>query len=363
MDWGLVGAVEHGHGAAVRRRTWATRAVKALAVLYPLSLLGVTGALHYVGEQWWVTSVGLYLPRVGFGLPLPFVALLLLVLGQKRWVWTQLASAAVLVFVLMGFVLPWPHSAHPGAPVLKVLSYNIDSARAGVGGIVQEIDAHSPDVVFLQEVGRADDLGRLLKSRYPTVNATNQFVLASRYPLSAFEDQDKLPYLGRQRSPRFLRYVLDTPLGRIVFYSVHPNSPREALAAVHGQGLRREILSGRLFSGAAAPVVKENTGLRKLQVETFSEAAAKETGPVVIAGDTNLPWLSGLFGHYLSAYQDGFQKASWGFGYTFPNDRRPWMRIDRILATAQLRFVRFDVGTSVASDHRCVMAELQRLEL
>jgi hypothetical protein len=38
------------------------RTVQALAVLYPLSLLAVAAALRYVGEAWWVTAVGLYLP-------------------------------------------------------------------------------------------------------------------------------------------------------------------------------------------------------------------------------------------------------------------------------------------------------------
>jgi endonuclease/exonuclease/phosphatase (EEP) superfamily protein YafD len=247
--------------------------------------------------------------------------------------------------------------------VIRVLSYNIDAGNIGFEGIVQQIDAYSPDTIFLQEIGRVEDLVRLMRSRYPTVQAAGQFMMASRYPvLSALEEPDTLPYLGRQRSPRFLRYVLDTPLGRIVFYNVHPLSPREDFYALRGQGLRREILSGRLFSGAAAAqIVTDNAGLRALQVEAFSKVAAKETDPVVIAGDTNLPGLSELLGRYLSGYEDGFQKAGWGFGYTFPNDKLPWMRIDRILATSQLRFVGFEVGKSRASEHRCIVAEIQRL--
>jgi endonuclease/exonuclease/phosphatase (EEP) superfamily protein YafD len=82
---------------------------------------------------------------------------------------------------------------------------------------------------------------------------------------------------------------------------------------------------------------------------------------VVIAGDTNLPGLSHVLHRYLSRYQDGFAKAGWGFGYTFPTrPRGPWMRIDRIVASDELRFVRFRVGRSLASDHECVVADLQR---
>jgi endonuclease/exonuclease/phosphatase (EEP) superfamily protein YafD len=363
MDPGFGAAEKARADGAGSAKKWAIRFAKTLAVLYLLALVGAIGLLRYVGEAWWVTTVGLYFPRVFFGVPLPFVTLMLFGLGLKRWVWTQLASTVLLLFGLMGFVLPWPHSVHRNAPVIRVLSYNIDAGNDGFEGVVQQIDAYSPDTIFLQEISRVEDLVRRMRSRYPTVHTSGQFMMASRYPvLSASEDPDKLVYLGRQRSPRFLRYVLDTPLGHIVFYNVHPLSPREDFYAMRGQGLRREILSGRLFSGAAsAQIVKDNAGLRALQVEAFSKAAAKETDPVVIAGDTNLPGLSELFGRYLSGYEDGFRKAGWGFGYTFPSDPLPWMRIDRILATSQLRFVGFGVGTSTSSDHRCIVAEIQRL--
>jgi len=49
---------------------------------------------------------------------------------------------------------------------------------------------------------------------------------------------------GKMRTARFMKYVIDTPLGRISFYNVHPNSPREGLASVRGRGVIREIVSG-----------------------------------------------------------------------------------------------------------------------
>jgi endonuclease/exonuclease/phosphatase family metal-dependent hydrolase len=63
---------------------------------------------------------------------------------------------------------------------------------------------------------------------------------------------------------------------------------------------------------------------------------------------------------YLSRYKDGFAQASWGFGYTFPADKTPWMRIDRVMVSDELRVVGFEVGKSTLSDHRCVVADLQR---
>jgi vancomycin resistance protein VanJ len=340
---------------------WLRRAVLVLAVLYPVALLGVAAALHFIGEAWPITGVALYLPRIGFAVPLPFIAVALALLRLWRFLWIQLASGLVLLFTFMGLVLPWPHFADRNVPTLRVLSYNINSCYRGVDKIAEEIDRYSPDIAFLQEIGEPEPIARAMRARYPTVEVSNQFLVASRYPISSASEPDKLPYDGRMRSPRFAQQAVETPLGRIAFYNVHPISPRDAFMTLRGHGLSREIPSGRLFSSANALAIRDNFGLRELQVQAFAEAAARETIPVVIAGDTNLPGLSQVFGRYLSPYRDAFSDVGWGFGYTFPNEKhRPWMRIDRILASAPLLFVRFQTGQSAASDHMCVVADLQR---
>jgi endonuclease/exonuclease/phosphatase (EEP) superfamily protein YafD len=345
--------------ATDRRRLRWVRAVKALALLYPLAMLALTVALRAVGERWWVTTVALYLPRLVFAAPLPAVAVALYGLRLRRWLWTQLPALLLLVFPLLGFVLPWPHAS--GGASIRVLSYNVNSGLGGVDRVVAEIDRFTPDVVLLQEVGHADVFESLLRERYPTVRVSDQFVLATRYPLSALTSPDRIPLEGKQRSPRFVRYVLDTPLGPVVFYNVHPVSPRDDFAALRGKdGFRRELLSGRVFAGAAAPRIQANSDLRALQVAAFTEGARRETDPVVVAGDTNLPGLSPVLAKNLAGFTDGFTASDWGLGYTYPNDRRPWMRIDRIFTTDRLRFTSFQVGDSKASDHLCVVADVSR---
>ena len=349
--------------AARSNAAWVILTLKIVALLYPAVLLAVVLVFRSIGETWWVVTVALYLPRLAFGAPLPFVLLALWGFGLRRWLWTQIASLLLLLFPLMGLTLPWPRSPVRNEPTVRILSYNVDAADGGALAIVNQIEKYSPDIVLLQEVGRADDLERLLAPSYPAMSVAGQFLLASRYPILSTSDPDKVSHLGHLRSARFRRHVIDTPLGRLVVYNVHPLSPRDDFNALRGQGLRHELLSGRFFSGDSAPLIGANAGLRAVQVATFSSQAQRESDPVVIAGDTNLPGLSKVFADNLSGYQDGFRKAGWGFGYTFPNDRRPppWMRIDRILATDQLRFVRFDVGDSRASDHRCVVADVQRV--
>jgi endonuclease/exonuclease/phosphatase (EEP) superfamily protein YafD len=332
-----------------------------LAVAYPVSLVAATLVLRYVGEAWWVSTVGLYLPRIGFALPLPFLALALHLCRMRRLLALQGISGLVLLFPLMGFVLPWP-TGHGDGPTLRVLSFNVNSGLSGPQLVMDQIQHYSPDVVVLQETGENPAFPPLLKAVYPTVVVSGQYILASRYPLAASDGPAIEPPAEEDRHDGFQRQVLDTPLGRIVLYNVHTFSPRHALFDLRGSsGLSREITSGRLFEGAGAPKIEKNAHRRASQVETFSQAASTETDPVILAGDTNLPGLSPVLHRFLSTYDDGFTRASWGFGYTFPTNKwRPWMRIDRIMTNAPLRFVRFEVGDMLAaSDHRCVVADLQ----
>jgi vancomycin resistance protein VanJ len=337
------------------------RVIIALAALYPLALVALIASMRLVGERWWVTSVALYLPRLLFLAPLPICLIALAVLRARRALWLFSITSIPLGLVLMGFVFPWPSRLDSGAPVVRVLSFNVDSCLGGVDGVMAEITKYSPDIVFLQEIGPGDHLANALTAAgYPTVRAATQFLVASRFPITASRDPEKLPYEGRLRSPRWVQQIIETPLGPIAFYNVHPISPREGFNALRGNGLKNEMLAGRGFSGESKELVKNNSGLRALQLADVAQAAGEETDPVVITGDTNSPGLSFVAAHNFSRYQDGFTHAGWGFGYTFPTPRGVWMRIDRMFASDELHFVRFEVGRSKVSDHHCIVADLQR---
>jgi vancomycin resistance protein VanJ len=337
------------------------RVAIAVAILYVLALIVVAATFRFVGERWWVATAALYLPRVGFAAPLPLVLLGLAIARLRGVLWLTLAASLALLLVLMGFVVPWPTSVDRGAPIVRVLSFNCNSGNGGLGALVEEVDRFSPDIVLLQELGPPEGIGALMQARYPTVWSSTQFLVASRFPISSSFDPPKLPYGDQLRSARWLQQVIETPLGPIVVYNVHPISPRDGLFAIRGNGgLKREILSGRVLSSSHSNPIQRNAGLRALQVQDFADAARSEKGPVIIAGDTNLPGLSFVLHHDLSGFQDGFAEAGWGFGYTFPTTHMAWMRIDRILASDELRFVRFEVGSSLVSDHHCVVADLQR---
>lgn len=341
-------------------KTWLRRAAAFLAVAYVVVLVVATLLLRFVGERYWGTAVALYLPRIAFFAPLPFTVAALFFFGPRRLLPTQLVAALIVFFPLMGLTLPSPfHRAHAGRPSLRVLSFNVDSLFFGPDRVAEAIEGEHPDVVLLQEFpgGNQPFLDRLRRT-FADVRVATQFVIATRFPLAEMTEPERLPYGDRRRSPRFVRYVVQSPFGSLAVYNVHPVSPRYGLYSLRGQGLRREILSGRLFNAARSGPLREDTGLRVLQVQTFAARAARESMPVLVAGDTNLPSLSPALADNLGQFTDGFRVAGSGFGYTFPA-RRSWMRIDRMFASAGLNFTSFHVGCKECSDHLCVVADVE----
>jgi vancomycin resistance protein VanJ len=355
----LGGVAAKGNGGG---RRWLRRLLVTCAFAYPAALAVLALGLYYLGESWWVTAVALYAPRLPLAVPLPFATLTLWLTGLRRYLWTQVAAAVIVVFPLLGFVPPMPVSARVGAPTLRVLSFNVNSGLGGQRAIADEIAAASPDVVLLQEApfGGAQ-LAEALRAHYPYVESSTQFIVASRYRVASSSAPEPRPFAGHPRTQRFMRYMIETPLGSLVFFNVHPISPRGVLHVRQFRAALQQLRSGEVFAGDPERDVQSNVGLRALQIEGVAEAAASETLPVLIAGDTNLPGLSALFRRSLSGYADGFRVASGGFGYTYP-EKYPFLRLDRILASSKLRFASFRVACHGVSDHLCVTAEIQTIQ-
>jgi endonuclease/exonuclease/phosphatase (EEP) superfamily protein YafD len=344
----------------VRSKGRLRRAIAFLAHGYTIALAALLLALYAFGENWWVTTALLYVPRVAFVAPVPLLVLLIVIGGQRRFLWTQLVAILLVAFPLMGLTLPWPAAPAPSGRSFKLLSFNVNSGFSGPSQIVAQITQALPDVVLIQEGQfNGGELSERLRAFYPYVQASNQFTIASRYRIVETTEQPMLPYYGRQRHARFMRYLLDTPLGPIAFYNIHPISPRGALHVHRFRDAFHLLRTGALLAGDPEKDLGSNTGLRALQIAAVAEFAAREHVPVLIAGDTNLPTLSSIFRKNLSGYTDAFQAASSGFGYSFPS-KHPFLRLDRILSGPELRFTSFRVGCEGVSDHLCIAAEIER---
>lgn len=348
--------MEHAKARPIGR--FFRRLIGFSAYAYPLCLLALCALLTTVGEGYWVTAGLLYVPRVLYAAPVLVLAGALWLTRQNRLLWTQAVAALLVVFPLMGLVLPWPTGGATG-PVLKVMSFNVDSAHYGWERVLAAVDHEKPDLVLFQESPWGGPLHDGLRARYPHVDASTQFLFGSRYPISDRTEPPKVPTAERLRSPRFMRYVVDSPIGELTVFSVHPISPRGALGIRNFRGMFHRMRTGKVLEGDPEGDLERNAELRLKQVAAVAALAEKETRPVLIAGDTNLPGLSAALRRHFSRYTDGFSAASAGFGYTYPA-KRPFLRLDRVMAGPELGFASFRVGCRETSDHLCVVAELFR---
>ncbi len=361
----MVDSLPKTRSVRARLKTLLKFLTAAMAIGYLVALIAALLILHFTADAWWLAAAALYLPRFPALIPLPFLTGALLLLKQKKLLWTQLVSVLVVIFPFMGFVLPGPSSRGDG-PVMRVLSLNVNSGFWGYEKIEKDVLSQNPDVIVVQEIAGINDpegFAATMRKRYPYVEADGEFLIASRFPVLKKTGAELVAFEGTDQDGRYMVYELDSPLGRVSVFNVHPISPRSAFYALRGNaGLRRALLSGEFFNGPGPGKLMYKLNLLSRQLQAASERARSDKNAVIIAGDLNLPSLSPTLRKNLSEFQDGFQHAGWGFGHTFPNRRglRMWMRLDHILASQELDFVSFETGCTDSSDHYCVVADLQR---
>jgi vancomycin resistance protein VanJ len=337
----------------VRPQKRGAAVIPLLAVGYLAVLVAVVALLRLGGERWWLATVALYLPRIGFALPLPIVVAMLLWTRSYRWLLTQVAATWLILFPLMGLVLSGPRTPTPGAWRFRVLSANIGQGGTGIDGVLARIRAAAPDVVVLVEV--AEDNVAPLRAGLGGYAfwSEDQFVIASRFPITEAALPPELE-LGPRPLPRnYARCRLMTPAGPVRLYAAHPISPHEAFNRVRG----------RIFDRRARAILEENTRRRLAQVRSLADDARQSPDPVLIAGDTNLPGLSWALATLLGDYRDAFSDAGRGFGYTYPAQPRTWirtwMRIDRVLGGPRFRFLAAVATPPRIYDHLPLVADVE----
>ena len=356
---------ESRHGIGDSRAAQRLRlAVLVLAVAYPVALLVVLATLRGIGERSPLVTLALYLPRAGFGLPLPFLTLALLFVRPRRWLLTQALAAVLLLFPLMGLSVRGARAPDAGAAHLRVMSCNVDENTRGGADLVAAIRAEDPDIVCLPEA-RGDELPVLARSLPGyVVRGDGQFIVASKHPIVDVYRPPAMSRDGETQAPTFVfvRYRILAPGGLLDLYNMHPVSPHVPFDDLRGVGLLHELATGRFFvNHEAFRRLGRNATIRGLQVRTVAEHAGASPYPVLIAGDTNLPSGSWLLGRLLGDYQDGFAEVGRGFGYTFPAHKRlAWLRLDRILADRHFRFVSFRRLDVHVSTHFPVVTDLER---
>lgn len=285
-----------------------------------------------LGESTRLSFLLLYLPRQPVLVVTIAAALVAVRLRDRVLLALEVSVGLVVLFPVMGFVLSAPrHAERP----IHLLSYNIFFGKLGREAVLDEIVSTPADIILLQAAN--DTMGARLKERLPEriTRQDGELVISTRFPIRETSVPQRLT---ADTSAMFVRYVLETPSGPLEVFNVHPYSPREAL---FGKG-----------------EIARDVSQREAQVAAAVAAARSAGAPFVVAGDTNLPALSGIARRQFRELDDAFDEAGRGFGYTFPA-KYPWMRLDRVVSGRGIRFIDVTVGPRGASDHRRLLVEFE----
>lgn len=363
--------------------------IKGIRLLIRWTVLGYCAVLmlqfmlmHFVGERNIFFAFCLYLPPAIWAVPAGALAPLCFVFLE--WRGLAVCCATLLLGAYAAFDFKPRLSPVPVTPpekrsqsTLVVLTNNRGQhANHSMKPFKNEV---RPDVMVFQEAGSVS--ARYLAdpdyAEFKHGRDTGEFACVSRFPVLSMDpvevETKSLTRTSATAPPRLdktivaARVVIDFNGRQIVIYNVHLPSPRDTLRYYFRGAFIYGLIGipGTPFS-AKREANQEGWDIRSEMLKQLLERASKETNPVILAGDFNMP--SPGWNHSLvtASYDDAHEKAGAGFGFTFPGLTHnplslggPWMRIDYVFSAAKTWTPR----TSIAepdrpSQHRATAAEL-----
>lgn len=325
-----------------------------LAAANALALVALFLAFRWWGERSPILGFLLYLPAQLWLLPSLFLAAPCL-LVRPRLALLNVACAAGVVIVLMDF--HWGSAAETVKPTLTVVTNN--RGQDNGQSLTPFLQAENPDLLILQEDGRAAAFARAFPDRFCVSHG--EFTLVSKFPI---KESGFLTSPTWEGSPIAAWFLVDCRGQPLMVYNVHLPTPRNELNKLRGRAL---VATALPLPSARMTDFRERA--RKIWQERVTLAAAlaaileKESRPAIIAGDFNMPpagHVRSLFGR---ALHDTFAERGRGFGFTFPGVTRnpislfgPWLRIDYAFSNQRLQPIYVRTEAQRHSQHRAVAA-------
>jgi endonuclease/exonuclease/phosphatase (EEP) superfamily protein YafD len=316
-------------------------------------VLTLCALIRLVSEEWWVTGLLTYLPRQPYALPA------VVLLPVTLWRQPRMAAINVLSILIVLGPLMSPSVRFTAAPaptaerhVLRVASGNLQEGKGDLLTLLAEIEAFRPDIVVFQEAWNGCEVMQAEFADWELAHL-GPFFIGSRYPLRVVDHCRALPF-DRWTA---LAVEIDTPDGAILLTDVHLMTPR------HG-AMSLTLLSP--LTGEGVEEFEWHTRLREDEAdETRRFIDRLPDRPRLVLGDFNAVATSSIYTARWSDWQNAFEVAGAGYGYTSPCNasRRwlpntPWMRIDHVLADERWTIHSCRTGETAGSDHRLLFTEL-----
>lgn len=328
------------------------------SVVHALALVAGLAALEFWSRPHWLWSGLLFLPPQLWLAPL-------LVLTPLCLMWHRPMCVLHLLLVLavgFGYMrFRWNRPAEARGPALTVVTANVDQRDLRVlATFLEQVPA---DVAVYQDARRPGLLPTSGRTNFFTARQ-REFLLASRFPIRRSGLVEPLRY---DRQPVAAWFELDWNGREVVIYNVHMPTPRRFLQRFRGEGYGMEAVRWRaLLSRADREASTAYWEERRRLAEGLREVLRRETRPMIVAGDFNMPDHGWLYRMFAPEWTDAFAAAGRGWGLTFPGTGGPtqkllgpWLRLDYVFCDGHWRALNCEVEPPQRAEHRALMARLE----
>ncbi len=351
MSWTILQAM-------IRRLSTPTRRLISLyailvACLTILRIMGVTGV-------WWIDFANVLAPFWFIPMVITFPISVVVTRQTAKTHpprWSVALQIALIGIGLYWFALPTVYKpiVPPTNETLKVITYNVLGINDDLSQATEWLINSDADIIFLQETSEGYD--QRLASLYD-VYAHESHIEGSVRIFSRYEMvSQEIIVIEDNPGHLVLRVVLNHNGRQFATYATHFALP---------QGTVKHLPLPTPNYGVQFALYYDETR-RNTQIRTLLDLLKDEPLPYILAGDFNTSDTSLIYQEIDAQLNDAFRQIGAGAGRTWPvadviglpNMLPPFVRIDYIWHTDELRAVTAQVGDPIGSDHLPVTALLE----
>ncbi len=307
----------------------------ALLTLFSLVLAGLLLSLAYLPENTLSIAISyllLFSPR--WWVLLLIVLPLLLFPFLKKWQWLAWALCALVFIRFQDIQLNLPQQQ---TGQLKVMTLN-NGGGTNIEKIRRLVAFNQPDIIFMQET-KAELVNLIFDSSW--YSHCDTLCTVSRTPLEHIGSLSRTSLGGWGNFAVFYHSQIQGQT--ISLANVHFETPRSTLTAlIHGAVDKQEF--------------QDLHFARSMQASLLA-SWAKQQDAYIAAGDFNMSVQENIYQQHLSTENNAIDQVGSGINYT---KYTSWhgIRIDHILASANLTFTAAQVLESAGGDHRPLLVNV-----
>lgn len=305
-----------------------------LLAIPAVALVVVSIASFFGRWVWWLDVLANF--RAQYVAALTILGLALMLTKWRRTGLMVLLAAIINLVPVLPLYVGSPGTGEPGAPSLRVMSFNLLSDNENFSGVIDYIRTIDPDLVLLHEASQPWEVAvESAGLDYEVIRPRADRLIFGTLVLIRGEEIEAVSYGFAKAQPR------------AVELSYRPTG--------WPQGV--EVLSIH----ALAPSEEERAGLRDAQLKFAADWAERRERPTIVVGDFNAtPW-SWPFRDLVD--QTNLRNSQTGFGLhlSFPATSNVLLRvpIDHLMHSEELIIRDRRLGPSLGSDHFPLVVDLE----